>query len=86
MELLILENSGLTHPAPVIRSLIDNSEKWDVSFEGLITLIDGQNFLTQENEFLLVKEQISQADFIIVSKTDLISKNELQVLIHRLKN
>ncbi len=84
LDAILVEASGLTHPAPVIRSLLERGESWGVRFEGLITLVDTQSFFLHENEFLLVREQINLADFIILTKTDLVSPGQIKLIKNRL--
>lgn len=88
IDYIIIETSGLANPIPIITKLWTDEElKSPVSLDGIITLIDGLNFLkhlTTTNS-LVLKQQIAVADKIIVNKTDLISDELFSTIINELK-
>jgi len=76
---LIIESSGVGHPAGIIKTLSDKDFNNVLTLKASICLLDPENLIRPEfknNE--LFNEQIQFADILIANKTDLASANALQ--------
>lgn len=80
---IIIETTGMADPAPVIQTFFtDKNLSGGVFLDGVITVVDCkhiQSHLSEKDGNEAVK-QVSYADRIILNKTDLVSKNELQIV------
>jgi len=83
---VIIETTGLADPAPVAQTFfVENDISHDYVLDAIITLVDaahGQNQLTDHHE---AQEQVGFADYILLSKTDLVTEDALSELKKRLK-
>jgi G3E family GTPase len=76
---LIIESSGIGHPAGVLKTLTGESFNKVLTLKSGICLLDPENLIRpefQNNE--LFKEQIQLADVLVANKTDLASVEALQ--------
>lgn len=82
---LLIETTGLADPAPVLHTLLsDDSLKQSCRVAGVVTVVDalhGHEHLSHHNEAL---HQITAADRLVLTKTDLASSQDLQTLRQRL--
>jgi G3E family GTPase len=82
---LLIETTGLADPAPVLHTLLsDDSLKQSCRVAGVVTVVDalhGQEHLSRHSEAL---HQITAADRLVLTKTDLASAQDLQTLQKRL--
>ena len=70
LELLIIEASGLTSPAPVLE-LLSREDNPDFRLSAVWAIIDASTFLDREKEVGLVRKQLSFADVVLLTKTDM---------------
>lgn len=80
---IVIETSGVADPRPLINMFwSDSLLPESIVFDGLITLVDCHNFLTNaadfSNEFC---QQISLANVILLNKIDLIRGNQKSTLL-----
>lgn len=76
---IIIETTGVADPAPVIQTfLAEKSLKDDYYLDGVITLIDTKHFFIQVERSPEVKRQIAYADKLVLTKSDLITREELE--------
>jgi G3E family GTPase len=76
---LIIETSGLSEPAPIIKSLISNpiiSQYFQL--ENVVTVIDAKNGLSALKSYNESYLQLLHADLILISKVDLVSLVQLK--------
>ena len=76
---IIIETSGLADPVPIIQTLVSDqiiSEK--IKFNLLVTIVDAVNFQNNYKNHLENFKQISAADILIISKSDLSSETKLK--------
>ena len=82
---IIVETTGVADPAPVIQTFMaEASLKQDYYLDGSITLIDSKHFLSQCERSPEVKRQVYFADKLVLTKTDLITPDELEVIKNKL--
>lgn len=83
---LLIETTGLANPAPVLHTLLtDGSLKQSCRVAGVVTVVDalhGHEHLSRHSEAL---HQVTAADRLVLTKTDLASAQDLQRLRERLR-
>ncbi|CDF32164.1 unnamed protein product [Chondrus crispus] len=88
VDYLVVETTGVADPVPVINSLMVSDEVAErVRVDGILTLVDADNFdpkATINSEAAL--SQIMSADTILLSKTDLASKEKTEAIVEYIKS
>ncbi|MDI9332054.1 MAG: GTP-binding protein [Alphaproteobacteria bacterium] len=83
---VIIETTGLADPAPVVQTLVsDTLINAHFRLDGLVTLVDafhGHELLARQTEAL---KQAAMADRIFITKTDLVSPEQLRRLRDELR-
>ena len=83
---VLIETTGLANPVPIIHTLMSSIELIRIySLDGVITVVDsvnGEKTLDLHEESL---KQLALAEKIILSKTDIVEKDEIKSLIYRIK-
>ncbi|NOT79982.1 MAG: GTP-binding protein [Bacteriovoracaceae bacterium] len=83
---IIIETTGVADPAPVIQTfLAEKSLRDDYYLDGVITLVDAKHFLIQVERSPEVKRQIAYADKLVLTKSDLVTKEELEKVYSALR-
>ena len=78
---VIVETTGLADPAPVVQTLAsDTLLEAHYRLDGLITLVDGVNGAGQIQQQTEAIKQIAIADKIFITKSDLASSSDIDVL------
>lgn len=80
LEYLFVESSGLADPSNINEILATvTAEKGDVfDYRGAICLIDGLHFTEQLRDIETVERQLKHCHLAVISKTDLISPDEVE--------
>jgi G3E family GTPase len=82
---VIIETTGLADPAPVAQTFfIDDDIAAYYALDAIITLVDAKHGPQQLDDNHEAQEQVGFADRILLSKSDLVSADELQNLRGRL--
>lgn len=87
MEYIFVESSGLADPSN-IGEFLDAVQvaKGDIyDYSGSICIVDGVNFLEQIEDIETVERQLKFCHLAIISKVDLISKEVLEKIKHRIR-
>ena len=83
---VLIETTGLANPVPIIHTLMSSVELIRIySLDGVITVVDsvnGEKTLDLHEESL---KQLALAEKIILSKTDIVDKDEIKSLVYRIK-
>ena len=83
---VLIETTGLANPVPIIHTLMSSIELIRIySLDGVITVVDsvnGEKTLDLHEESL---KQLALAEKIILSKTDIVDKDEIKSLVYRIK-
>lgn len=83
---ILIETTGLANPVPIIHTLMSSIELIRIySLDGVITVVDsinGEKTLGLHEESL---KQLALAEKIILSKTDIVDKDEIKSLVYRIK-
>lgn len=74
-EIIFVETSGASEPFPIFLSL----QNLGISVEGVICVVDSKNINTYSDNST-AKYQIGGSNIIVLNKTDLVSKDELELV------
>ncbi len=84
---VVIETTGLADPGPVAQTFfMDDEIAESYLLDSILTLVDAKHAPQQLNDRLEAQRQIGFADQIFISKTDLVAKDEVDALIHRIKH
>lgn len=83
---VIIETTGLADPAPVAQTFfVDDEVSQTYLLDAIVTLVDAKHAMAQLDEHHEAQEQVGFADRILISKSDLVSPDEMRSLEARLK-
>ena len=86
-ERVVIETTGLADPGPVAQTFfMDDEIAESYLLDSILTLVDAKHAQTQLDTRQEARRQVGFADQIFVSKTDLVAKDEVDALVHRLKH
>ena len=86
-ERVVIETTGLADPGPVAQTFfMDDEIAESFLLDSIITLVDAKHADKQLDDRQEARRQVGFADQIFISKADLVSKGELDTLVHRLKH
>ncbi|MBS0339404.1 MAG: GTP-binding protein [Proteobacteria bacterium] len=86
-ERVVIETTGLADPGPVAQTFFMDDEIAETYLlDSILTLVDAKHAAQQLNDRQEARRQIGFADQLFVSKTDLVSEQEADALIHRVKH
>jgi G3E family GTPase len=84
---VIIETTGLADPGPVAQTFfMDDEVAESYLLDSILTLVDAKHAGTQLDTRQEARRQVGFADQIFISKTDLVAKEEVDALIHRLRH
>jgi G3E family GTPase len=86
-ERVVIETTGLADPGPVAQTFFMDDEIAETYLlDSIITLVDAKHADKQLDDRQEARRQVGFADQIFISKTDLVAKDEVDALVHRLKH
>jgi G3E family GTPase len=86
-ERVVIETTGVADPGPVAQTFfMDDEVAESYLLDSILTLVDAKHAANQLNDRQEARRQVGFADQIFISKSDLVSKEELDALMHRLKH
>jgi G3E family GTPase len=86
-ERVVIETTGLADPGPVAQTFfMDDEIAESFLLDSIVTLVDAKHANQQLDDRQEARRQVGFADQIFISKSDLVSKEELEALVHRLKH
>jgi G3E family GTPase len=86
-ERVVIETTGLADPGPVAQTFfMDEEIAESFLLDSIVTLVDAKHAQQQLDDRQEARRQVGFADQIFISKSDLVSQDELGELIHRLKH
>ena len=86
-ERVIIETTGLADPGPVAQTFfMDDEVAESYLLDAIVTLVDAKHAPQQLNDRQEARRQVGFADQIFISKSELVSADELDALTHRLKH
>ena len=84
---MVIETTGLADPGPVAQTFfMDDEIAESYLLDSILTLVDAKHASGQLNDRQEARRQVGFADQIFISKSDLVTKEELDALMHRLKH
>ena len=86
-ERVVIETTGLADPGPVAQTFfMDDEIAESYLLDSILTLVDAKHANQQLDDRQEARRQVGFADQIFLSKTDLVSADEVAALQHRLKH
>ncbi|MCD6076396.1 MAG: hypothetical protein K0R89_334 [Ramlibacter sp.] len=84
---VVIETTGLADPGPVAQTFfMDDEIAESYLLDSILTLVDAKHADNQLDDRQEARRQVGFADQIFISKTDLVGKDEVDALMHRLKH
>lgn len=84
---VVIETTGLADPGPVAQTFfMDDEIAESYLLDSILTLVDAKHAEQQLDDRQEARRQVGFADQIFISKTDLVGKDEVEALMHRLKH
>lgn len=84
---VVIETTGVADPGPVAQTFfMDDEVAESYLLDSILTLVDAKHADTQLDERQEARRQVGFADQIFVSKSDLVTPEQLDALQHRLKH
>ncbi|MFN8849583.1 MAG: CobW family GTP-binding protein [Inhella sp.] len=86
-ERVVIETTGVADPGPVAQTFfIDDEIAESFVLDAILTLVDAKHAQGQLDSRQEARRQVGFADQIFISKSELVSADELNALTHRLKH
>ncbi|HZW11783.1 MAG TPA: GTP-binding protein [Noviherbaspirillum sp.] len=83
---VVIETTGLANPGPVAQTFfMDDEVAIHYMLDAVITVVDAKHGMQQLDEHEEAQRQAGFADRLLLSKTDMVSSEEIEVLTARLK-
>jgi len=83
---VIIETTGMADPGPVAQTFFTDEDIGAYYLlDSILTVVDAKHAPAQLDEFREAQEQVGFADRILLSKSDLVSEDEIQKLSDRLR-
>ena len=84
---VVIETTGLADPGPVAQTFfMDDEIAESYLLDSILTLVDAKHAPQQLNDRQEARRQVGFADQIFISKSELVSTEETEALMHRLKH
>lgn len=84
---VVIETTGLADPGPVAQTFfMDDEVAEQYLLDSILTLVDAKHAAQQLNDRQEARRQVGFADQIFISKSELVSAEDLDALTHRLKH
>jgi G3E family GTPase len=84
---VVIETTGLADPGPVAQTFfMDDEIAESYLLDSILTLVDAKHADQQLDDRQEARRQVGFADQIFISKTDLVGKDEVDALMHRIKH
>jgi G3E family GTPase len=84
---VVIETTGMADPGPVAQTFFTDEEIGNYYLlDSIITIVDAKHAPKQLDEFHEAQEQVGFADRILLSKTDLVSEDDVAKLARRIKH
>jgi G3E family GTPase len=80
VDRLIIETTGIADPLPIILTFVGSNFRNFTHLDSIITVIDADNFTSEDFNSEVVFKQITYGDILLLNKTDLASREQLTTL------
>lgn len=82
---VVIETTGLANPGPVAQTFfVDDSVGQYYMLDAVVTVVDARHAMNQLDQHEEAQRQVGFADKILISKSDLVSAEQIHELKHRL--
>ncbi|MEO6921704.1 MAG: GTP-binding protein [Collimonas sp.] len=83
---VIIETTGMANPGPVAQTFfVDDEVAMHFMLDAIVTVVDAKHAMKKLDQQEEAQRQVGFADKLLLSKTDLVSPEEVAALTHRLK-
>jgi G3E family GTPase len=83
---VVIETTGLANPGPVAQTFfMDDEVATHYLLDAIVTVVDARHAMQQLDEHEEAQRQVGFADKLLLSKTDLVSADDVEALVERLK-
>ncbi|MEO5932546.1 MAG: GTP-binding protein, partial [Duganella sp.] len=83
---VVIETTGLANPGPVAQTFfVDEEVGTHYMLDAVVTVVDARHAMDQLDQHEEAQRQVGFADKMLLSKTDLVTEDELATLTARLK-
>ena len=83
---VVIETTGMADPGPVAQTFFTDEDIGNYYLlDSILTVVDAKHAPKQLDEFREAQEQVGFADKILLSKSDLVSENEVKTLSDRIR-
>ena len=83
---VVIETTGMADPGPVAQTFFTDEDIGNYYLlDSILTVVDAKHAPKQLDEFHEAQEQVGFADRILLSKTDLVSEDDVRALTARVK-
>ena len=85
-ERVVIETTGLADPGPILQTLlVDPSLARTTRMDGVVTVVDAAHGPTTLDAQFEAVSQVAMADLVVLSKTDLVTPEQIVMLEERLR-
>lgn len=85
IDYIIIEASGMAEPKPVADTFVVNNLDGRIHLDGIVSLVDAQNYALTEQNYKTAVDQVQFADIIVINKVDQADPKEVVKLGEALK-
>jgi len=83
---VVIETTGLANPGPVAQTFfMDEEVGSSYMLDAILTVVDARHAMAQLDEYEEAQRQVGFADKLLLSKTDLVTPEQVAALLPRLK-
>jgi len=83
---VVIETTGMADPGPVAQTFFTDEDIGAYYLlDSIVTVVDAKHASVQLDEFTEAQQQVGFADRILLSKSDLVSENEVKTLSERIR-
>lgn len=80
VDYMVIETTGVADPLPIILTFLGSDLRDHTTLDGVLTLIDAENFTTDCFDSEAALKQITYGDLLLLNKTDLVDAQRLDDL------
>ncbi len=78
IDYIVIETTGLAEPIPLMMTFTSSDLRDITRLDSILTVVDAENFDSNQFESKIAVEQVIYGDIIILNKIDLVSSEKLQ--------
>ena len=85
-DYLLIETTGIADPGPIAQTFLNIPalQKW-VHLDGIITVVDAEQWFRQLRETEVAEAQVAMADTVLLNKTDLADEGHLRNVFKKIR-